>query len=95
MFITGSRTEAQHNSADVWWEGRGGRRAATGPRGCEEHVQNANRWTIKKSKIVDFANGLTHTDCKNSFTSQKSVGNKRPRHLNVLFSEKRVCSTYF
>lgn len=71
VFITGSRTKAQHNSADVWREGRGGRRAASGPTGCEEHVQNANRWTIKKSKIMDSANGLTHTDCKLNFTSQE------------------------
>jgi len=43
MCITGSTTKAQHNPADVWREGGGGGRAASGPGGCKEHVQNANR----------------------------------------------------
>lgn len=68
MCITGFRTKAQHNPADVWREGGGGGRAASGPGGCEEHVQNANRWTLKKSKIIDSAKGLAHTDRKQSFT---------------------------
>lgn len=70
MFVcySGSWTKAQHYPADVRRESRGGWRAASGPGGCKEHVQNTNRWTAEKPETMNSAHGLAHTDCKQSFT---------------------------
>lgn len=54
LCISGSGAEAQHHPADVWRKGWRGRRAETGPWGCEEHVQNPDRRTAAEPEIGGF-----------------------------------------
>lgn len=51
--LAGFGSKVQHNSPDVWREGRGGWGTPTGSGRCEKHVQDSDRWTFKtKTKLI-------------------------------------------